>query len=247
MTRPILFLIAGALLLAALYLTGAVSLPVQSDTPPENRSRAATADATVDADILTAAASDSTAGLMAARLPERSLYHLTSTWMNQHSKQVAWSSFQGRPILVAMFYTHCGFTCPRIVHDLKGILSELPRNERRTVGIVLVSIDPEHDTPEALKAFSKMHGLERPQWNLLTGRDQDVRELAAVLGVRYRKQSGDDFAHSNTITLLDPMGEIITQRDDLSTGGEPFVTELQTWTSRGVHHPTESNLEVYTP
>lgn len=166
-------------------------------------------------------------------LGPRSLYHLKSVWTNQNLEAVEWSSFQGRPILIAMFYTHCGYTCPRIVHDLKGILSELPQSERRTVGVVLVSIDPEHDTPEALKAFGQVHGLVHPQWNLLTGDERDVRELAAVLDIRYQAQPGGDFAHSNTITLLGPGGEILARKEGLSATNETILAALRGMTPSG--------------
>ena len=199
------FLVIVGLATTALYLTAA--------GPFENRT-ATNADTS-------AAAGDPT-----EMLSEKSLYHIESTWTNQESEDVAWSSLSGRPTLVAMFYTHCGFTCPRIVHDLKGILSELPGDERRKVGVVLVSIDPEHDKPEALKAFSKKHGLDMPQWTLLTGPDQNIRELAAALDVRYREQPGDQFAHSNTITLLDAGGEIVAQRDGFSTDDDALVAAL---------------------
>lgn len=199
--------------------------------PPD---RAATESLAGPTDTL--AVAQNAASATHAGLGEKSLYHIRSTWTNQRLEDVQWSSFQGRPILVAMFYTHCGYTCPRIVHDLKGVLSELPRNERRTVGVVLVSIDPEHDTPEALKAFSEMHQLVSPQWNLLTGSDRDVRELAAALRIRYQAQPGGDFAHSNTITLLSPEGEVLARRDGLSTTDDTFVALLRGQTAAG-HEP----------
>lgn len=241
MKRTALLAAAAGLLVTIVFLTGVVPHPLaidrtkaigptsESDT---QASAAGTRGAPEEREISTTPD---------AELPESSIYHLQATWVDRHSRPVTLSSFKGQPVVVAMFYTHCGFTCPRIVHDLKGILSELPRIERRTVGVVLVSIDPERDTPEALKAFGKTHGLDVPQWTLLTGDDRDVRGLAAALDVRYREEPDDGFAHSNTITLLDPLGEIIAQRDGFSTNNDAFIAELRRFTRASQHQSSERN------
>lgn len=167
---------------------------------------------------------DSTAA--AFELPASSVYHIESTWTNQGGAEVDWPSLQGRHRLVAFFFTHCGFACPRIVYDLKDILNEVPADDRRAVGVVLVSIDPEHDTPEALQAYGMMHGLDELQWTLLRSADSNVRELAAALGVRYKRQAGGDFAHSNAIVLLDERGEIAARRDGPEAGIQSILDAL---------------------
>lgn len=167
---------------------------------------------------------DSTAASIA--LPTSSVYHIESTWANQGGAEIHWPSLQGRQQLVAFFFTHCGFACPRIVHDLKGILSEVPAGDRRAVGVVLVSIDPEHDTPEALHAYGVAHGLDEPQWTLLRSADSNVRELAAALGIRYRRQPDGDFAHSNAIVLLDEWGEVAARRDGAEAGIQSILDAL---------------------
>jgi protein SCO1/2 len=70
-----------------------------------------------------------------------------------------------------------------------------------------------------LKALSQEYGLG-PDWRLLRGSQDQVRELAAVLGVKYRKVSETDFAHSNTITILDADGTVSHQKQELGTGVE---------------------------
>jgi protein SCO1/2 len=60
--------------------------------------------------------------------------------------------------------------------------------------------------------------LEESRWTLLRGSQEDVRELAAVLGVSYDQLETGQFVHSNLVTVLDTRGEIIHQQagtDDL--------------------------------
>jgi protein SCO1 len=109
-------------------------------------------------------------------------------------------------VLLAMIYTHCTATCPLAVSELKRIAARHP-----DVRFVLVSLDPVRDDAQRLAAYASEHALDPSRWTLLTGTDADVRDLAATLGVRYRRVTPDDLAHSNLITLLDRDGRIARQ------------------------------------
>lgn len=45
-------------------------------------------------------------------------------------------------------------------------------------GIASISIDPEHDTPEVLKAYAKEYGAIYPHWNFLTGSKDSIYTMA---------------------------------------------------------------------
>jgi protein SCO1/2 len=79
------------------------------------------------------------------------------------------------------------------------------------VRFVLVSLDPARDGAKRLAEYAAQRALDPSRWTLLTGPDADVRDLAATLGVRYRRVTPDDLAHSNLITLLDSEGRIAQQ------------------------------------
>lgn len=162
-----------------------------------------------------------------ASLPETSVYQLGSTWTNRRGEAVHLTELRDKPRLVAMVFTHCGYACPRIVQDLKTIVERLPEARRDAVGIVLVSIDPENDTPQMLRHFGERHELNETQWTLLRGEDEQVRALSAVLGVRYKQEADALFAHSNRITLLDADGEIVHRRDGLETSLDETVAAVR--------------------
>lgn len=150
---------------------------------------------------------------------ELSLYSLDGSWVDQAGTSRPLSSLGGRVQLVSMVYTHCTFSCPRIMADMKRIEGELPTELQGRVGFVLVSIDPERDTPGRLAYFAESSRLDLERWTLLSGSDGQVRELAALLGVKYRAEPGGEFAHSNIITVLDARGEVAHQRTGI--GGDP--------------------------
>jgi protein SCO1/2 len=151
-----------------------------------------------------------------------SLYHLDAAWLDQHGEQRQLASLGGRVQVVAMVYTNCGYACPRIVADMKRIEAELSPEARDQVGFVMVTIDPERDTPEHLQAYAEAVRLDPERWTLLTAPDNTVLELAALLGVKYRRISETDFSHTNVITILDKQGEIAHRQVGL--GAEPGST-----------------------
>jgi protein SCO1/2 len=151
-----------------------------------------------------------------------SLYHLDAAWLDQHGNQRQLASLGGRVQVVAMVYTNCGYACPRIVADMKRIEAELPPEARDQVGFVMVTIDPERDTPGTLKEYARAVHLDPERWTLLTAPDNTVLEFAALLGVKYRRISETDFSHSNVITILDKQGEIAHRQ--MGLGAEPGST-----------------------
>lgn len=158
-------------------------------------------------------------------LTENSIYQLTSTWTNDSAKALKLASLRGKPQVVTMFFAQCHTACPILVHDLRRIEAALPEKVRSQVNFALVSFDTERDTPEALATFRKNNKLP-DTWNLLTGGKDDVLELAALLGVKYRKEPTGQFAHSNIITVLDAEGEVIMQQVGLNRDPAPAVAAL---------------------
>lgn len=157
-----------------------------------------------------------------------SLYVLDATWTDQDGEPVAFSDLAGRPRVVAMAYTHCTWACPRIIADMKRIeaqFSDLPAE--RSPGFVLVSIDPERDTPERLAFFARGAGLDPARWTLLTGPDDQVLELSVLLGVKYRAAGDGEFSHSNLLTVLDAEGTVVARVEGLAVDPQPAIDALR--------------------
>ncbi len=176
-----------ALLIAALLFIGCSTTPSQAPTPAQRPQ---------------------------GPLPELSVYHLTGAWTDQNGNKLTLPELRGKVQLMAMVYASCPQACPRIIADMKSIDQDLSKRHPDGVELVLVSIDPETDTPERLRQLASEQGLG-PRWRLLRGDSQQVQELAAVLGVKYRKVSATDFAHSNLITVLDADGVVVHQQEGL--------------------------------
>jgi protein SCO1/2 len=112
------------------------------------------------------------------------------------------------------------------VSDIQAIRARLPAEIRDRAAFVLVSFDTARDTPAALAAYRTQRNLD-DQWTLLHGNDDSVRELAALLGVKYKQEADGAFSHSNLITVLNPRGEIVHQRAGLSGGIEETAAAVK--------------------
>jgi protein SCO1/2 len=142
-------------------------------------------------------------------LPGDSVYQLDIPLTNQDARASKLAELRGSPVLIAMFYTSCKYVCPLIVDSMRSVDKALAPDERARLRVVLVSFDPEHDTPQALKAVAEERHLDLPRWSLDRTDAESVRKLAAVLGVQYRAIEKGDFNHSTVISLLDKDGRIV--------------------------------------
>ena len=82
-----------------------------------------------------------------------------------------------------------------------------------------MSLDPGRDTPDALLALARARHVDESRWRLLRAPEDTVREIAALLGIKYRRLPDGNFNHSSVITLLSPDGVIVARDEGL---GQPL-------------------------
>lgn len=128
---------------------------------------------------------------------------------------------------MAMIFANCTYACPIIVNDMKNIENSLTKKELDKTNFVLISIDPDRDTPEALKQFAERFGLDLKRWKLLTSNKNNVDELSAVLGFKYKEENDGGFSHSNIINIINSNGEVVSQHFGLNQKIRNIVTELK--------------------
>ena len=153
--------------------------------------------------------------LREGKVSDKSLYQVDSTWTTDAGKEIRLSSLAGHPQVVTMFFTSCEYACPILANDMKKLEAALPEAIRTNVGFVLVTFDSERDTAGALAKYRKIRSIPE-HWTLLTAGPDDILELAALLGVKFKKDARGQFAHSNLITVLNSEGEIATQQVGLN-------------------------------
>jgi protein SCO1/2 len=127
-----------------------------------------------------------------------------------------------------MFYTSCQYMCPLIVESGKAVERQLDAAQRARLGVVLISRDPARDTPAALRNVATARGVDGARWLLAAPPVAKVREVAGVLGVRYKQLPNGDFNHSSVLILLDADGRIVARTEKIGSVPDPdFVAAVQ--------------------
>lgn len=162
-----------------------------------------------------------------------SLYELELTLTDQAGASRRLDVYRGHVVLVTMFYGRCPMACPLLIDTLRAIESSLPEIERSSLRVLMVSIDPEHDTPAALAALAKQRRLDPKRWTMAQVPKDDVRLLAAALNVQYRQLPDGQYNHTSVITLLGPRGVIGKQTTALGKPDPEFVADVRKALGRG--------------
>ena len=159
-------------------------------------------------------------------ISQESIFNLTSKWKTQDNKTIEIKDFKGKVTVMVMIYTSCKAACPRLVADMRDIESKMPKDKLSDLNFVLVSIDPEVDTPKRLKAFAKANFMDAPHWTFLQGTKSTVQEFANVLAVKYKQIAPMDFSHSNIISVFNREGELIHQQEGLGVNNKETVDKI---------------------
>jgi protein SCO1/2 len=159
-------------------------------------------------------------------ISDLSIYNLPSKWTNQDGKNIEMKDLKGKVLVMVMIYTSCKAACPRLVADMRNIERRLPQDVKENVQLVLVSIDPEVDTPKRLKSFAIENKMDGNQWVFLRSTQENTREFAAVLAVNYKKVSPMDFSHSNIISVFNTEGELVFQQEGLGVNSDVTINKI---------------------
>ena len=116
--------------------------------------------------------------------------------------------FKGMWHLVFFGYTFCPDICPTTLAELKRIKSQLPQEIQAQIQILMISVDPDRDTPEQLKAY--LHYFD-PSFLGLTGAIEDIPLLSNATSIPFipgdTSKPHYTVDHSGNLALINPQGE----------------------------------------
>ncbi|MGS0748508.1 SCO family protein [Halpernia sp. GG3] len=134
---------------------------------------------------------------------------------DQNSKKITDKDMLGKVYLVEFFYSTCPTICPVMNSNMKYIDKTI---NNPNFGIISISIDPTHDTPEVLKNHARMIGATSKNWHFLTGDRTYISKLADQFNIYVGKESdnAESLNHSGMIALVNKEGTIVcrTKEDE---------------------------------
>lgn len=177
--------------------------------------------------ILTCIALVSSSGIAAAdsAYPSSSIYHLNATLTDQAGAAHSLEVFRGHPVLITMFYGSCSHTCPLLIETVRAVERAAPNPA--DLRVLMISIDPARDTPEALAKIARERRIDASRWMLASTDAATVRKIAAVLNIQYKQGPDGELNHSSVIAVLTPEGEIAAQSAMLGKADEPLLASLR--------------------
>jgi len=141
-------------------------------------------------------------------------FHLT----DQDGKSVSLADYRGKVIALTFLYTHCPDECPLIAEHLRATSERLGKTMDQ-VAFVAISVDPDNDTPDAIKQFNQDHHLGE-QLRYLTGAREQLQFVwkAYYLYTRIETLNPALVAHSTRVVVIDKKGN---QRINLDKDFDP--------------------------
>ncbi len=131
--------------------------------------------------------------------------------VDQDGQTLTSEDLRGSVVLYSFYYTRCARDCQQVIptlqiiqKGLKSISSETP------LRVVTISFDPEHDTPEQLRAFAAQVGADPAIWRFAFL--EDPKRLKYLIGggfeVFYEPRPDGTFDFDPVFILVDPLGII---------------------------------------
>ena len=135
--------------------------------------------------------------------------HLGQGWKltSADGKTFTLASFAGKAVLVFFGYTQCPDVCPTTLAELSQVMKLLGDKADR-LQVVMITVDPERDTPDVLKAYVTSFD---PRFLGLSGTPEQIKQAASSFKAYYAKNSPVNgtytMDHTASFYLIDPKGE----------------------------------------
>jgi len=124
---------------------------------------------------------------------------------NQMGQQVHLKDLPNKVLLVNFFFTSCPSICPKMMANLEKIQEAYVKNDT-LLQLISLTVDPERDSSEQLRAYGNKHNINPDNWWLVTGNKKEIYDWArneVFVSVTQGDGGPDDFIHTEKLVLLD--------------------------------------------
>jgi protein SCO1/2 len=155
---------------------------------------------------------------------------------NQDGRAIHLGQFKGKLLLVTFIYTRCPLPdfCPRVTRYFAVVERQIAANPqlRSKTHLVCVSFDPEHDTPERLRAYGATYiGNDAKDafanWDFAVPDKSVLLEMAKFFDVGITSAADGSITHTLSTTLIGPNGKVVRFYPGNEWTAEDLLTDLK--------------------
>ena len=163
---------------------------------------------------------------------------------------------KGKQVMINMMYASCEGVCPMVTSNLIKVHEALRPRMGNDLFMYSISLKPEEDTPDKLKAYADMHNALRPGWTFLTGDAFDVETIRfAMFRWNHIKFDTDINSHTsmmriindatNTWTTAAPLASLYTVLQHISWADAPKSLEQRLEENRKLQQKVDEEVKLY--
>lgn len=141
------------------------------------------------------------------------------TLTNQDGKRISTSDYRGKALAITFIYTRCPLPdyCILMSKNFSDLALQLQNNPelKDKIRLLSISFDPQTDTPETLRKYGlgylgKDAKPDFTVWQLATGTDKEIKDIAGFFGLRYESDEKDktQINHSLITAVIAPDGKV---------------------------------------
>lgn len=145
---------------------------------------------------------------------------------DQTGHPVRLSKLRGEPVAVTFLYTRCPIAtaCPMTTAKFSRLDAML--KERGWGKLLVLTVDPEHDTPAVLADYASKAGADAKRWKFLTGDPKAVADAASSFGILYYPDKGQ-VIHQQGVAIIGPDGKLASIYYGESWEAEHVLRDLE--------------------
>ena len=137
---------------------------------------------------------------------------------NQDGRAIHLGQFRGKALLITFIYTRCPLPdfCPRVTRNFAAIEKQLAASPAlfAKTHLLCVSFDPEHDTPERLRAYGAAYmGSDAKNafahWDFAVPEKPVLAEMAKFFDLGITNEADATITHTLSTTLIGPDGKVV--------------------------------------
>ena len=143
-----------------------------------------------------------------------SLMNDATRWTDEGGKAIDFKSFKDKPLVLGAFYTHCSRTCPEVTfRKLKEIQKQFD-DRKIEAEVVMVSLEPDQDTVEALYRFKQKMAKDHDHWHFVrSNTDAETKNFVKTVGLGDYWRMEDHTLHDFKLLYFSPKDQQVKTLD----------------------------------